>query len=77
MKTIEKNLQVPPHPTKGQGKWQLLLKKMEVGDSFTLMHDEDPHGYIYRSIRIAAKSIGMKVKSGTDEHKNRIVQRIV
>jgi len=55
----------------------MLLKKMDVGDSFTLMHDEDPHGYIYRSIRIAAKSIGMKVRSGTDEDKNRIVKRVI
>ena len=77
MKTIEKNLEGPPHPTKGQGKWQMLLKKMDVGDSFTLMHDEHPHAYIYRSIRIAAKSIGMKVRSGTDEDKNRIVKRVI
>jgi len=50
---------------------------MEIGDSFVLSKEEDPKGYVYHSIRIAAKSLGMKVKSGTDENKNRIVQRII
>ena len=59
------------------GKWQTLLKDMEIGDSFVLSKEEDPKGYVYHSIRIAAKSLDMKVKSGTDENKNRIVQRII
>ena len=32
MKTIEKNLELPPHPARGAGKWQTLLKDMEIGD---------------------------------------------
>jgi hypothetical protein len=77
MKTIEKNLELPPHPTKGAGKWQTLLKDMEIGDSFVLTQGEDPKGYVYHAIRVAAKSLGMKVRSGTDENKNRIVKRII
>ena len=77
MKTIEKTLELPPHPARGAGKWQTLLKDMEIGDSFVLSKEEDPKGYVYHSIRIAAKSLDMKVKSGTDENKNRIVQRII
>ena len=76
MKTIEKNLELPPHPTKGSGKWQKLLKGMEIGDSFVLTKEEDPKGYVYHSIRVAAKSLDIKVRSGTDENQNRIVKRI-
>ena len=77
MKTIEKNLELPPHPARGAGKWQTLLKDMEIGDSFVLTQGEDPKGYVYHAIRVAAKSLGMKVRSGTDENKNRIVKRII
>ena len=55
---IEKNSTVPPHPTKGSGKWQKLLAKMEVNDTTTVRSEEE-----VRSIRTSAYRLGMKIRS--------------
>ena len=55
---IEKNSSVPPHPTKGSGKWQKLLAKMEVNDTTTVKSEEE-----VRSIRTSAYKAGMKIRS--------------
>jgi len=55
---IEKNTPVPPHPTKGSGKWQKLLAKMEVNDTTTVKSEEE-----VRSIRTSAYKAGMKIRS--------------
>ena len=55
---IEKNSPLPPHPTKGSGKWQKLLSKMEVKDTTTVRSEEE-----VRSIRTSAYRLGMKIRS--------------
>ena len=55
---IEKNSPLPPHPTKGSGKWQKLLSKMEVKDTTTVKSEEE-----VRSIRTSAYRLGMKIRS--------------
>jgi hypothetical protein len=75
MKTIENNIEKLPHPTKGTGKWQSLIREMSIGDSFTLKFEEDEHGYIYRAIMKAAYSIGAKVESVTEPDGTRRVFR--
>ena len=55
---IEKNSPLPPHPTKGSGKWQKLLAKMEVNDTTTVKSEEEVRG-----IRTAGYGLGMKIKS--------------
>ena len=55
---IEKNSPLPPHPTKGSGKWQNLLSEMSVGDAVTVKSEEEVRG-----IRTAGYGLGMKIKS--------------
>ena len=55
---IEKNSPLPPHPTKGSGKWQKLLSKMEVNDTTTVKSEEE-----VRSIRTSAYRLGMMIRS--------------
>ena len=55
---IEKNSPLPPHPTKGSGKWQKLLAKMEVNDTTTVKSEQEVRG-----IRTAGYGLGMKIKS--------------
>ena len=55
---IEKNSEVPPHPTRGSGKWQKLLSKMEVNDTITVKSEEEVRG-----IRTSAYNLGMKIKA--------------
>ena len=55
---IEKNSPLPPHPTKGSGKWQKLLAKMEVNDTTTVKSEEE-----VRVIRTAGNGLGMNIRS--------------
>ena len=55
---IEKNSTVPPHPTRGSGKWQKLLNMMEVNDTTTVKSEEEVRG-----IRMSAYKLGMKIRS--------------
>ena len=55
---IEKNTPLPPHPTKGSGKWQKHLAKMEVNDTTSVRSEEE-----VRSIRTSAYKLGMKIRS--------------
>jgi len=59
---IEQNVPKPSHPTKGQGKWQKLLKKMAIGDSVFLSSEEE-----VRCIRAAAYKLGMTIESSRCE----------
>jgi|TARA_R100000406_G_scaffold79554_1_gene60649 hypothetical protein len=68
---IEKNSPVPPHPTKGSGKWQKLLSMMEVNDT-TLVKSEDE----VRGIRTSAYKMGMKIKSRRISDNEYWVQRV-
>lgn len=68
---IEKNSPVPPHGTKGSGKWQKLLAKMEVNDAIFLTSEEE-----VRSIRTSAYKLGMKVRSRRVEEDSYWVQRV-
>jgi hypothetical protein len=68
---IEKNSSVPPHGTKGSGKWQKLLSKMEVNDAIFLSSEEE-----VRSIRTSAYKLGMKVRSRRIKEDSYWVQRV-
>lgn len=68
---IEKNSPVPPHGTKGSGKWQKLLSKMEVNDAIFLSSEEE-----VRSIRTSAYKMGMKVRSRRIKEDSYWVQRV-
>jgi ribosomal protein L21E len=55
---IEQNVPKPSHPTKGQGKWQKLLKKMAVGDSVAVNSEESVRG-----MRSAGYKMGMTISA--------------
>ena len=63
---IEKNIPMPPPGTK-TGKWQRVLSRMDVGDSFVLIiteRDKRSGRVRKRSILThAAKSLDMKIKT--------------
>ena len=63
---IEKNIPMPPPGTK-TGKWQRVLSRMDVGDSFVLTlteHDKRSGRVRKQSILThAAKSLDMKIKT--------------
>ena len=72
---IEKGIPIPEPQTK-TGKWQKILNRMDIGDSFVLdlTPDEIKHGRIKQSVIInqAAKSMGMKIKTMRIETQIRI-----
>ncbi len=58
---IESLDDLPPKRTRGQGKWQRKLQDIEVGTVFTIEDDSDQSAISkYRSIRIAAQSMGQR-----------------
>ena len=63
---IEKNIPIPPLGTK-TGKWQRVLSRMDVGDSFVLtLTERDKRSGRVRKQSIlthAAKSLDMKIKT--------------
>lgn len=63
---IEKNIPIPPVGTK-TGKWQQVLSRMDIGDSFAIKLNKDDlkFGRINRAsvIANAAKSLDMKMRT--------------
>ena len=58
IETIE---DLPPKKSRGRGKWQQRIKELEVGTVFTIEDDSDQSAISkYRSIRIAAQSMGQR-----------------
>ena len=62
---IEKNIPIPPVGTK-TGKWQRVLSRMDIGDSFAMkLGKEDPKVFWRKRTIIAhaAKSLDMKIRT--------------
>ena len=58
---IESLEHLPPKRTRGPGKWQKKLQDIDAGTVFTIEDDNEQSAISkYRSIRIAAKSLGHK-----------------
>jgi len=71
---IEKGVSLGPK-TRGPGKWQRILLKLDVGDSFTISEINDPKLQQLRSIRQAAKSLNMAIESALDDERTRRIER--
>lgn len=58
---------------KKDGKWQEILKAMEVGQSFVIDETEDKSMSQMTAIRASAKGLGMKVRGiKISEHARRV-----
>ena len=58
---IESLEDLPPKKTRGPGKWQKKLHELDEGTVFTIEDDIEQSAISkYRSIRIAAKTLGHK-----------------
>jgi|TARA_R110000796_G_scaffold118379_1_gene232051 hypothetical protein len=61
---IEKNAELPDRVGEW-GKWQKLVKEMDVGDAVTFLDDKNMTAY--HGIRRAAKGLGFKITMRTIE----------
>ena len=71
---IEKGVGVG-RKTRGPGRWQHILLKLDVGDSFTIDEANDPKLQQLRSIRQAAKSLAFKIESAREGNSKRRIER--
>ena len=64
---IESLEDLPPKRTRGPGKWQKKLQDIDAGTVFTIEDDNEQSAISkYRSIRIAAKSLGTQDQYASD-----------
>ena len=72
---IEKGIPIPEPQTK-TGKWQKILNRMDIGDSFVIDLNPDEIKYArvrqVSTINQAAKSMGMKIKTMRIENQIRV-----
>ena len=72
---IEKNVPMQKSFRSRPGKWQKVLKEMEVEDSFLIDETEDSTFSQMNAIRIAATTLGIKVKGTRESEHSRRVHR--
>ena len=72
---IEKGVGVG-RKTRGPGRWQKILLRLDVGDSFIIDESNDPKLQQLRSIRQAAKSIDYKIESAREDGSKRRIARV-
>ena len=74
---IESLEDLPPKRTRGPGKWQKKLQDIDAGTVFTIEDDNEQSAISkYRSIRIAAKSLGHKTSMRQMEEGKIIVKLV-
>tara|TARA_R110000824_G_scaffold55225_2_gene152253 strand:- start:845 stop:1102 length:258 start_codon:yes stop_codon:yes gene_type:complete len=72
---IEKNVPIQKSFRSRPGKWQKVLKEMEVEDSFLIDETEDSTFSQMNAIRNAATTLGIKVKGTRESEYSRRVHR--
>ena len=72
---IEKNVPMQKSFRSRPGKWQKVLKEMEVEDSFVIDETEDTTFSQMNAIRNAATTLGIKVKGTRESEHSRRVHR--
>jgi len=72
---IEKNVPIQKSFRSRPGKWQKVLKEMEVEDSFVIDETEDSTFSQMNAIRNAATTLGIKVKGTRESEHSRRVHR--
>ena len=73
---IEKGVDLPKKKTRGYGRWQKLLLKLELDDSFVIDESNDPRKHQLVAIRNAAKSLGIRVESARETETKRRIKRV-
>ena len=69
--TIEKGVSAGP-PKRDPGRWQRILLKLDIGDSFVIDESKDPKQSQVRAIRQSAKSLGYQVVTALEGTSRRI-----
>ena len=72
---IEKNVPMQKSFRSRPGKWQKVLKEMEVEDSFVIDETADTTFSQMNAIRTAATTLGIKVKGTRESEHSRRVHR--